>query len=509
MRLSAHDASFIYSETASGPMHSVGITVLDGPATYDEIFAYYKARIHLVPRLRQKLVFVPFNLAHPKWVDDPDFDLRNHLKSHVAPPNTTLERARDLALEMGEPLLDRSRPLWLTYIIENVQGKTILAQMSHHAFVDGATAVAITTVLTDDRPDAPAPNTPPEWAPETPPSAFELWQEAVAENAEAGLTQAQALGNVQLLQQLGTKSASLVERMSRPVMQAPWNASLVGPKRKLTTMEYLLAEFKLVGKVLGAKINDVVVCIVAEGAARYLQGKGEVVENQYLRLMCPVDIRGANDDPLDMSGNKVSGMFPVVAAWPMPVTERLSAVCAEMTDIKSNAEAEILQQFQSMQPNIPPIAMAQTLGVGTDWDPTSLAAKAPPPVMPVAGARPTMAGFNFTCSNVPGVPWQQYVAGYPVEQALGTLMLGGNLGMGVTVGSFNNKLTLALTADPRLMPESEAFMECVGQAYTELAVVAKDVLTEAGDGHTETDTLKMDDLNFIKGQTSATESSES
>ena len=146
-------------------MHAVAVSVLDGPATFQEIFDYYAARIHLVPRLRQKLAFVPFNLAHPKWVDDPDFRLENHFKAHTVAEGTTMDQAFDIALELGEPLLDRSRPLWLTYVIEGVEGKTLLVQMSHHAFVDGATAVAMSLVLTDPSPDAQSPDAAPAWQP--------------------------------------------------------------------------------------------------------------------------------------------------------------------------------------------------------------------------------------------------------------------------------------------------------------------------------------------------------
>ena len=153
MRLSSHDASFLYGETASGAMHGVAIVELDGTPTFQEIFDYYAARIHLVPKFRQKLVFVPFSVAHPKWVDDPDFDLANHILAHHVPADTTVKQAIDIAIKLGEPLLDRSRPLWLFYVIENVEGKTLIVQMTHHAFVDGATAVAMTTVLTDPTPE--------------------------------------------------------------------------------------------------------------------------------------------------------------------------------------------------------------------------------------------------------------------------------------------------------------------------------------------------------------------
>jgi hypothetical protein len=234
MRLSAHDASFLYTETASGQTHGVGISVLDDSPTYQEICDYCTARTHLISSLRQRLAFAPFNLAHPKWVDDPDFDLANHLKAHVV-----VQRATEIALELGEPLLDRSRPLWLTYVIENVEGRTLLVQLTHHSFVDGATSVARSPVLTDPEPDASPPQ-PPEtpWKPAPMPGAFELWQEAVAENARKSADQAARMFRESSeLASLTQQASSLVERLVKPVMVAPWNASLIGPKRKIATRD--------------------------------------------------------------------------------------------------------------------------------------------------------------------------------------------------------------------------------------------------------------------------------
>lgn len=480
MRLSAHDASFLYTETASGPMHGVGITQLDGPATFQEIFDYNAARVHLVPRFRQKLAFVPFNLAHPKWVDDPDFDLKNHIKPHRVPPNTTLKQAHAIALELGEPLLDRNRPLWLTYVLENVQGKTLLVQLSHHAFVDGATAVAMSTVLTDPSPDAPPPEPAPPWNPAPLPSAFELWQEAVAESAEANAKQAREMFSSPVdLTELASKGQSLMQRMSRPVMQAPWNASLVGPKRVLTTLTYQLDDFKPIRKALGGTLNDLVVAAVTEGAARYMAAKGEQLENQFLRLMCPVNVRSADDNPLEMTGNRVSAMFPVLAAAPLGTAQRLEEVKAEMADIKANEEPWVMDQYQQLQPNVPPVAMAQSLSVGTAWDPTAAAARAPLPVMPNNNVpRPPLVGFNFTCTNVPGPNWTQYVAGYRVESSIGTLMLSGTLGLGTGVGSFDGKLAFGFTADPRLVPDIEFFAGCVAEVVKELQELSNIEVTQ-------------------------------
>ena len=457
-------------------MHSVGITILDGITRFEVVFDYYAARVHLVPRLRHKVAFVPFNLAHPKWVDDVQFDLANHVRRHQVPPNTTLDRAIDIALEIGEPVLDRNRPLWMVYVIEDVEGKTLLVQLTHHAFADGATMVAMTTVLTDPAPDAraPEPEDPP-WQPQAEPSAMALWQEAVTENAQRSVSEAQALaGNAQRVAELSQKSGSLMQRMARPVMQAPWNASLVGPKRSHALNRHELVEMKALAGALGGTINDVVVSSVVEGAARYLEFHREVTQDRYLRLMCPVNIRAADDDPLATGSNRVSAMFPVLPAWSMSMPERLATVQQELSDIKANEEPWVLDQLQQLQPNTPPVAMAQTLSVGTQWDLTAAAARAPLPVMPLPDgqARPQQLGFNFTCTNVAGPNWTQYVCGQRVELTYGTLMLSGNLGLGVAVNSYDDGINFGITADPRLVPDVGRFADYIEEALGELKVHA-------------------------------------
>ena len=476
MRLSAHDASFLYTETASGPMHGITMFILDGAVTLREVRQFYAERIHLLPRFRQKLAFVPFNLAHPKWIDDPEFDLNHHIEAHAVPASTTVNRALEIALELGEPLLDRSRPLWKLFVIENVEGKTILVQLAHHAFVDGATSVAMTTVFSETSPDAEAPEPPATpWQPEPEPAPFSLWQEAVGENARAGVNQVQGvMATTQAAGEVAQKGLSLMQRMAKPVMQAPWNASLVGPKRSFARFTCMLTEIKEVKNALGGTINDVVVAAVAEGAARYLQSNGEVTEKQYLRLMCPVNVRDGDVDPKNLGGNRVSAMFPMVPAWPMTIAERYEHTRAELTEIKANGEPEVLDQLQKLQPNTPPVAMAQTLSVGTQWDLTAAAARAPLPILPhQGGQRPQQLGFNFTCTNLPGPTWTQYICGVKVEAILGTLMLTGNLGLGVGVGSVDDKFNFGFTADPRLVPDLARFAGYVEAAFAELQQAAQ------------------------------------
>ncbi len=454
-------------------MHGIAISLLKGPATFNEIYRYYEARIHLVPRLRQRLVFVPYNLAHPKWVDDPAFNLKNHIKPFQVPIGTTLDQAIDLALELGEPLLDRSKPLWLTYVMEGVEGRTLLVQLSHHAFVDGATAVAMSTVLTDPAPEANGPDAPvAPWNPPRLPKSDELLAEATLELGRAAIETLTNPQSLVLPVEAQQKALALMARLNRPVMQAPWNSALVGPKRKLTVLQYTLEEFKFIRQQLGGTINDVAIAVVSEGAARYMKAHGELLDNRYIRIMCPVNVRKADVDPLNLEGNQVSAMFPVLPAWPMGMEKRLSEVKKELDEIKARGEPETLEAMQAAQPSVAPTAMAAALQVGTPLDPTRGLATNPSPVLPYFGIRPTQTGFNFTVTNIPGPTWTQYVAGYEVESIYGTLMLGGNLGLGVSLGSVAGKLTFGFTADPRLA-DAGSFKRHVSDSYVELQELAQ------------------------------------
>jgi len=132
MRLSGTDASFVYTETASGPTHVASLFVVDGELAYDDIFEHFSARMHLLPRFYKRLVFVPFNLAHPKWADDPDFKLSNHVQLHEVSAGSTLWDGVDAAMALNQPMLDRNKPMWKFHVIKGVVGKTLLLQRVHH-----------------------------------------------------------------------------------------------------------------------------------------------------------------------------------------------------------------------------------------------------------------------------------------------------------------------------------------------------------------------------------------
>ncbi len=339
MRLTQSDASFLYTESASGPMHISSVYVLEGELAFEKVFQHFASRIHLIPSYRRKLAQVPMNIAHPEWVDDPDFDLKNHVFAHRLPEGTTLEHGVDAAITLNEPILDRAKPLWRVYVISGVPDRTLILQMTHHAMIDGASGIELTTVLYDF--DAKGANSEPPpkepWVPHALPTGAELFTRALRDNMTrlANSRPVAAFRNVAEQEALLRKAFGVFSRFtSRPAVTAPFNAGMVGPTRKLRWMKRPLGEIREIRRGLGGTINDVVLTVVSEAVARYLKEHDERVDGAHLRIMCPVNVR--TEGQQGALGNQVSAIFPMLPAWPMQPATRSARYAPKWNVSKRN-----------------------------------------------------------------------------------------------------------------------------------------------------------------------------
>src|SRR3954452_904845 len=146
-RLSPLDASFLYMEDRTTPMHVGGVAIFDLPEggfDYDRLVRLISERLVLVPRYRQKVRWVPGHLANPVWVDDPDFDITYHVRRSALPRPGSLDQLRELVGRVQSRQLDRSRPLWEIYLVEGLEdGRFAIITKTHHAVVDGISAIDI------------------------------------------------------------------------------------------------------------------------------------------------------------------------------------------------------------------------------------------------------------------------------------------------------------------------------------------------------------------------------
>src|SRR3954454_613061 len=188
-RLTGLDASFLHLEDDRTHMHVAAVMTFDGePPPYDELIEAIDARLHLVPRYRQKLAFVPFGQGRPRWVDDPHFNMEYHVRQTSLPEPGSEDQLRRLAGRVFSQKLDRDKPLWELWLVEGLDGgeRFAICSKTHHALVDGISGVDIISVLFDTKPE---PDPPPNaedgkrWLPQPAPSRAQLLAEALVERA--------------------------------------------------------------------------------------------------------------------------------------------------------------------------------------------------------------------------------------------------------------------------------------------------------------------------------------
>jgi len=122
-RLTSLDASFLYMEESTTPMHVGSVMVFQPPDEgfdYDRLVSLISERIAFVPRYRQRVREVPGHLANPVWVDDEQFDVTYHVRRSALPlPGGDAQLQEFVARIQSRPL-DRRRPLWEVYLVEGL-----------------------------------------------------------------------------------------------------------------------------------------------------------------------------------------------------------------------------------------------------------------------------------------------------------------------------------------------------------------------------------------------------
>ncbi|HWA66785.1 MAG TPA: wax ester/triacylglycerol synthase family O-acyltransferase, partial [Mycobacteriales bacterium] len=399
-RLSALDASFLYLESPTTAMHVGSVarfTPPDGePFDYEAFCDLVARRISLVPRYRQKIRWVPGHLANPVWVDDEDFDITYHVRRSALPKPGNDDQLRQLVGRLQARPLDRSRPLWEIYLVEGLaDGRFAIITKTHHAMVDGISAVDIGTVLLDVT-RTPEPTPEDHWVPAPEPSRVGLLLGAVTDTlrrptvaidtARSGLGDARAVAG-RALGALGG-IASVAKTSLRSAPDSPLNAT-IGEQRRFGMASTSLDDYKRIRKTHGGTVNDVVLATVAGALRAWLLTRGEsVVPSTTVRAMVPVSVRGDSEN--GALGNRVSSYFVDLPVGEPSAVVRLHQVSFAMKAHKDSGSA-----------------------VGADAL-VRLTGFAPPTIHSAAarlGAGLSRRLFNVIVTNVPGPQFPLYAMG--------------------------------------------------------------------------------------------------
>jgi diacylglycerol O-acyltransferase / wax synthase len=457
-RLTGLDSSFLHLEhDAATHMHVASCMVFDGPPpTHDELVAHVEARLHLVPRYRQRLAFVPFGQGRPVWVDDPHFNTRYHVQHHALPPPGSDEQLKHLAGRAFSQQLDRNKPLWELWLVEGLEdGRFAILGKTHHALVDGISGVDITTVLFDVTAD-PAPTPTPEqpWVPRPLPSSAQLLADALLERATVPAEIARGLRSVVrrprrvAKELLGDVRAvgSFTLPGARSAPPSPLNVP-IGPHRRFTWAEEELERIKAIKNALGGTVNDVVLATVAGGLGRYLRAHGHPTIDLVLRAMIPVSVR--SEEARGALGNQVAAVWASLPVGETDPVERLALVRGEMQGLKESHQAVGAQLLTELTGFAPPTVMAQA-----------------------ARLQARQRYFNLVVTNVPGPQFPLYVLGRRMRAIYPMVPLAQNLALGIAIMSYDGTLAFGLNADFDALPDLELLATQLAEALDELAVAA-------------------------------------
>jgi WS/DGAT/MGAT family acyltransferase len=454
-RLSSLDASFLYLERPAMHMHVAAVSVLepraDGPLTYGDVQRVVEARLHLAPRLRQRVLRVPADIARPLWVDDDHFDLDFHLRRSAIPtPGGRLQLERAVGRVLSRPL-DVSKPLWELYVFEGLaDGRTAVLLKLHHALADGISGMLIASALFDLEPDAPlgpAPKRP--WVAETPPSSPDLVRDAMEDMVlhplQALTTAVRAPANAwEFISETVAGATQMLGMGGRP--PGPFDA-IIGPARRFATAEAPFERVHGIREVLGGTINDAVLAAVAGGLHLLLEHRGETSKGRTLRVMVPVSVRSRAEQG-DV-GNRVAPAFVDVPVGPMKPSTRLRRVRAATEQLKASGMA---------------VSADSIIGLG---------AYAPPALHAMA-ARLISRGrwFNLVVSNVPAPQVPLYLAGARLVASFPAMPLAENCGLSVACTSLAGTMAFGLTADWDAVRDLDVLAEGITASIDDLATAA-------------------------------------
>jgi diacylglycerol O-acyltransferase len=456
-RLSALDATFLNIESPSSPMHVGGILVfraapeLKGRPGLAALHDTLERRMGLLPRCRQRLVDVPLGLGHPVWVDDPDFELDNHIHRHALPGPPSRERLLGLVARLHADPLPRDRPLWEMHLIESAgDGTAALYIKLHHAMVDGASAIELGLVLLD--PDAagtmieePAPLPPARPLPAPP----DLLGVTAREAVQRARSTAGRVARMRWPRGIGADGLDLARAsrdllgLARPAPGGPLSTR-VGRSRRIETVSLSLQRAKEIKNATGTTINDVVLATVGEGLFHFLNHRGAATPGLRYRVLVPVSLAAGRAS--GELGNRLTGMFVDLPVGPMAPARRLQAVARIMGAVKTRGQSAATGGF------------------------LELAALIPAPLHAMAGR--LLSGqrlVNLVVSNVPGVQMPLYLGGARLLEVYPLLPLPANTGLVVCVLSYDGSLHVGIVADGEAISDAGVFTAGLRRGFRDLA----------------------------------------
>ena len=455
-RMAGTDSLFLSMETESVHGHVGGLAILDPSEAKGFSFQRVKdsiaERVLLAPRFTQKILEAPLGLARPRWIEDPDFDVSEHLHRAAVPSPGGIHELAELAGYLFSRKLDRRKPLWEFWFIEGLAGgRVALLQKCHHCLMDGVTGADLATVLCDLEPSPkrrkPGPARPRPQR-ERVPSDLELWMDSLLNVAA---TPVRVAGyTVQAIRRGARMLSYLVGEDASPLATGAPRLSIngsIGPRRAFACSSVALSDLKSIKNAAGVKLNDVVIELSAAALLRYLNAIGEKVDGS-IAVGCAMNTRTGTEDA--SVANRIATYAVSAATDIADPAERLQKIHENSNRAKEMTARARSTPIASIGEVLPPLLV--NLGFRTAL---AFADQSPLPM-------------NALVSNVPGPPIPLYVAGARMESLYPLSILAHGAGLNVTVMSFMDRVDFGFTVDPDLVPDPWFLADGIQTALAEL-----------------------------------------
>jgi diacylglycerol O-acyltransferase / wax synthase len=452
--MSPVDACWYHIDGPVNLAQVTGIVLTRQPLDFPRVLEVYRHRTQQFPRFRQRVVEAGFPVSTPHWQDVRGFDIEQHVH-HIGLPKPRNEAAlAELVSDLASTPLDREQPLWQAHIVDDVGGGSAFILRFHHCIGDGTAMMAFARELFDATPESPAER---DAAPALPAgtglldgllgSAYQTveWSaRAVMSTLDtavrAVLNPGQAMETASALVDGATVLAR--ELLKAPDPRTPLKGEFGARKRVAWSEPVAIDDVKAIGASSGAKVNDVLVAAMTGALRDYLAERGVAVDDITLRAMVPVDLRPP--ERAMQLGNEFGLVIldlPIDAADGL---ERLGRTKAHMDALKRSPQAVAI------------MALFNLFGRG-------------PKMIEDFAVDLFSSKASLVMTNVAGPRQPLYFAGSLIDRIMFWVPHPGKqLGMGVSIFSYNGFVSLAVVTDRHLVPDPEAITARFGRQFAQL-----------------------------------------
>lgn len=452
-----------------GPIHvHVGGTALfDGdPPDFGEFLAHVERRLELIPRFRKRVRWLPGKVMRAEWEDDPSFDLRRHVIPAGLPAPGDDAQLRELVGRIMSEPLDQDRPLWQLYLIECGAGNGFAAvSKTHHALVDGVSAVDVGAIILDPDPEGTDLGlSGVTWTPQV----RRRTDQVIAERVDDARRKLLGIPREAARRALDTSTPQSafrtaqgffdLARNSEPVRLTFLNEE-IGRDRRVAFASTTLAAMKSACAAAGdgATVNDAVLSVSAGALRRLFVARGEEIPDEFAALV-PMSIRKPGEE-LALGNRITTLMVPLPLAEADPLS-RLRKVHATTARLKSSEAARAASIVIVASGWVPP-TMSRVLGTVGEA------------LGPVRSVVPQRIPWNLVISNVPGPPMPVYLLGRPLRSIHPFVALSPQRrALSIGVISYDGGLFFGLAGDRDRLHDLDRLASFVDEELAEMEAVS-------------------------------------